>query len=158
MSQFQPNAVTNLQAVAVSQGEIALSWTNNNPGFEQGSLIERSVGLAAGSDPQNQFQILGTVASDVSTFADTTTTSGTFYQYRVTPLPCQNAQAPGSTPFVNPKGVIVSATTPGVMPVSYTHLDVYKRQAASRSMPSCSSPWVAAKGFESPQFAEGSPG
>jgi hypothetical protein len=115
MSQFQPNAVTNLQAVAVSQGEIALSWTNNNPGFEQGSLIERSVGLAAGSDPQNQFQILGTVASDVSTFADTTTTSGTFYQYRVTPLPCQNAQAPGSTPFVNPKGVIVSATTPGVM-------------------------------------------
>ena len=110
MSQFAPNSVSNLTATVISINEIDLSWTNNNPLFESGVLIERSVGLPSGDAPQSQFQVIATVAANVSTYADTTVQPGTLYQYRVTALPASKAM------FTPAQAVIVSATTPGVAP------------------------------------------
>lgn len=108
MSASQPNAVTNLTAIAASVSEIDLSWTNNNSGFEAGALIERALPGQSGN-----FQTLATVGAGVASYADTTAMPGGTYTYRVTALPF------ASRAFVPAQPVIASATTPGTPPHVY---------------------------------------
>jgi titin len=103
MSATQPNAVTNLNATAVSVNEIDLSWTNNNPGFEAGALIERT----SPGQPSN-FMTLATVSAAVASYADTSVQPGGTYSYRLTALPWS------SRAFVPAQPAITSATTSGV--------------------------------------------
>jgi fibronectin type 3 domain-containing protein len=70
-----PVAPTNLFLGQVSTTEVDLSWTDNSAD-ETGFRIERSVAGAP-------FALLTTVAANVTTYADTTVTAGTAYDYRV---------------------------------------------------------------------------
>lgn len=108
MSASQPNPITNLTATAVSVHEIDLAWTNNNPGFEAGALIER----ALPGQPTN-FQALATVSAGVTSYQDTSVLPGGLYVYRVTALPLSGRS------FVPAPGVIASAETPGIPPHVY---------------------------------------
>jgi hypothetical protein len=108
MPATQPNAVTNLSATAVSVHEIDLAWTNNNPGFEAGAVIER----ALPGQPTN-FQALATVGAGVTSYQDMSVLPGGTYAYRVTALPFS------SRAFAPAPGVIASAITPGIPPHIY---------------------------------------
>jgi hypothetical protein len=108
MPASQPNAVTHLIATAVSVSEIDFSWINNNPGFEAGALIERTL-----PGQSTNFQTLATVAAGVTSYADTSVLSGGTYVYRVTALPFS------SRAFVPASPVTASATTPGLAPHVY---------------------------------------
>ena len=108
MSATQPNAVTNLTATAVSVHEIDLSWVNNNPGFEAGALIERTLP----GQPTN-FQSLATVSAGTTTYADTSVQPGGTYAYRVTALPLS------SRAFVAAQPAVTSVATPGIPPHVY---------------------------------------
>jgi len=72
----KPESPPNLSATALSTTEIALSWTDNNPD-EEGFSIERK---KAGED----FSLLATVETDVTSYIDGTCESNTEYTYRVT--------------------------------------------------------------------------
>lgn len=108
MSATQPNAVTNLTATPVSVNEIDLSWVNNNPGFEAGATIERTI-----APGQMNFMTLATVGAGASSFADMTAQPGGRYTYRVTALPFS------SRAFVPAQPAVASASTSGVPPHLY---------------------------------------
>ncbi len=108
MSRFAPASVSNLTATVISINEIDLAWTN---GENNGCQIERSVPLASADVSPTNFQTLALVAAGVTTYADTTVQSGSFYVYRVTTL--SESDAPMFTPAAK---VTVSATTKGVQP------------------------------------------
>ncbi len=108
MSSTQPNAVTNLTATAVGVHEIDLSWVNNNPGFEAGALIERTLPGQA-----TNFMSIATVSVGVTSYADTSVQPGGMYNYRVTALPFS------SRAFVPAPPAIATTTTPGIPPHVY---------------------------------------
>lgn len=81
MSATQPLSITNLQA-AVSGTSVALSWTNNNAGFEAGAEIYRTI--ATGEE--TNFVLLATVPAGQTTYVDNVTHGQTLL-YRVTALP-----------------------------------------------------------------------
>ena len=105
MSASQPNAVTNLTATIVSVHEIDLAWTNDNPRFEAGALIERTT---PGQD--TNFAPVATVAAGARSYVDTTVQPGSRYIYRVTALPFS------SRAFVPAQPVLVSASISGQPP------------------------------------------
>jgi hypothetical protein len=70
-----PAAPTDLTATAVSPTRIDLEWTDNS-GDEQGFRIERSLDAFV-------FSEIATVATNVTTFSDTTVSPDTLYFYRV---------------------------------------------------------------------------
>ena len=72
---FTPSSPSALKAIAVSSNRINLSWTDNAAN-ETGFKIERSL------DGVN-FTVIATTAANVSTFADTRSTTYTQYTYRV---------------------------------------------------------------------------
>jgi hypothetical protein len=71
-------APSNLGAVAVSLGQIDLSWTDN-ANNESGFKVERCTGAGCTSG----FSQIGTVAANVTTYSDTTVIEGTSYGYQV---------------------------------------------------------------------------
>ena len=72
-----PAAPTNLAANTVSRSQINLSWTDN-AGSESGFRIERC------KNPNcTNFAQIAQVGADVTTFADTTLSKNTAYNYRV---------------------------------------------------------------------------
>ena len=70
-----PAAPSNLAASAAGQTRVDLTWADNSAD-ETGFVIERATGNGA-------FAVLTTVGANVTTFADTTVTASTGYQYRV---------------------------------------------------------------------------
>ena len=70
-----PVAPSNLAASASSQTRVDLTWADQSSD-ETGFVIERATGNGA-------FAVLTTVGANVTTFADTTVTASTSYQYRV---------------------------------------------------------------------------
>lgn len=70
-----PLAPSNLMGVVGSSTQINLSWTDNSTN-ETGFKIERKTGSGT-------FTIVGTTATDITTFSDTGLTTNTNYTYRV---------------------------------------------------------------------------
>ena len=105
-----PLAPTGLSAVAISSGQVDLSWTDNS-NAETTFHIERR--LTGGSDP---FQEIDTVGANVTTYSDATVAPETGYSYRVFAV---NGQGPSG--FSNTDDV----TTPPVAgpPGAPTSLD-----------------------------------
>jgi hypothetical protein len=98
-------APTGLTAVAVSAGQINLTWQDGN-GNETQSRLERKTG-AGGA-----FAQIATPAANVSAHSDTTLSPSTTYVYRV-----RACNAVGCSPYSNE----ASATTPGLpVPVALT--------------------------------------
>ena len=71
-----PNAPSNLAAVAISSTQVNLSWTDNSWN-ESGFRILRS------SDGGLTWSQIAQLGANVTTFADTHTSSGITYLYRV---------------------------------------------------------------------------
>jgi predicted nucleotidyltransferase len=71
-----PLGPTNLAANAISISEVNLTWIDNS-NVETGYVVERSVG-----NNQN-FSILATLNSNITTYADSGIAPGTLYYYRV---------------------------------------------------------------------------
>jgi uncharacterized protein (TIGR02145 family) len=70
-----PFAPSNLTGTVASTTQINLSWTDNSTN-ETGFKIERKTGIGT-------YSIIGTTATDVTTFNDTGLSQGTTYTYRV---------------------------------------------------------------------------
>jgi uncharacterized protein (TIGR02145 family) len=70
-----PVAPSNLSGVVASTTQINLSWTDNSTN-ETGFKIERKSGAGT-------YAVIGTTATDITTFSDTGLTSSTTYTYRV---------------------------------------------------------------------------
>lgn len=70
-----PSAPTNLQAEAISQTEIKLTWQDNSNN-EDGFKIERKI-------IDGTYTLIGSVGANVTTYTDTNLTPGTTYIYRV---------------------------------------------------------------------------
>jgi hypothetical protein len=81
-------APTQLSSTAVT-GAVALAWADNS-GHESGYLVERS----ANGGP---WATLGTVAANVTAYADTTLSPGNSYQYRVLATGPGGNSAPSNT-------------------------------------------------------------
>jgi hypothetical protein len=71
-----PDAPTNLAVALTAQTAITLTWTDNS-NDENGFKIERSL------DGSSGWMQVGTVVTDVTTYADTGLTCETPYYYRV---------------------------------------------------------------------------
>ncbi|MFA5795483.1 MAG: DUF2341 domain-containing protein [Candidatus Brocadiia bacterium] len=76
-SSIIPQNPSNLVATVISDSEIDLAWSDNSPN-EGGFIIERKTSQTA------TFQVLATVTSNVTTYADTNVAELTNYFYRVT--------------------------------------------------------------------------
>jgi uncharacterized protein (TIGR02145 family) len=70
-----PVAPTNLTGTVASTTQINLSWTDNSTN-ETGFKIERKTGTGT-------YAVIGTTATDITTYSDTDLTQGTTYTYRV---------------------------------------------------------------------------
>ena len=70
-----PSAATNLSATAASSSSIDLAWTDN-ASDEDGFIVERS------ADGTN-FNLIGSIGADVSTYSDNGLNASTLYYYRV---------------------------------------------------------------------------
>ena len=91
-----PSAATSLSATAVSSSSIDLAWTDN-ASDEDGFNVERS------ADGTN-FNLIGSIGADVSTYSDNGLNASTLYYYRVIAF-----NTAGSSAFSN----IANATTLG---------------------------------------------
>lgn len=87
-----PAAPSNLSAAAVSFTQVGLSWSDNAAN-EEGFQIERRLTRA-------NFQVIATVAADITTFTDENLSEGTTYIYRISAF-----NAIGSSPFSNEASV-----------------------------------------------------
>ncbi|MBL9145020.1 MAG: immunoglobulin domain-containing protein [Verrucomicrobiaceae bacterium] len=88
LSHQGPAAPTNLVAVAKLNGSIDLTWTDTVTD-EAGFVIERALGTST------VFAEVGRVATDASSFSDTTTTAGLSTKYRVRGINSANAAVLG---------------------------------------------------------------
>ena len=118
-----PAAPSDLTAVAVSPTQIDLDWQDNS-GDEQGFRIERSLDAFT-------FNEIATVATNVTTFSDTTVSPETLYFYRVLafnnfgnsePSNIAFAQTPPSPIPVNPV-IVVDPTSIDFGSVRITQTD-----------------------------------
>ena len=101
LSAAPPEAPTSLSATAVSSSQIDLTWTDNASN-ESGFQIERSTDAAT-------FTQIGEVASNVTTYADTSLSAATQYRYRV-----RAYNATGPSAFAGPtSATTLSARTTG---------------------------------------------
>ncbi len=107
----RPAAPTNLAATVINERQINLFWTNNSAS-ESGFRIERTL------NPNGSWAAVGTVAANVTTFADTTVLESTTYYYRVLafnsggdsdPSNVVNATTPALTVPVAPSGLQATA-------------------------------------------------
>lgn len=89
LSHQGPAAPTNLVAVAKLNGSIDLTWTDSVTD-EAGFVIERALGTST------VFAEVGRVATDATTFSDTTTTAGLSTKYRVRGINSANAAVLGN--------------------------------------------------------------
>lgn len=71
-----PEAPSGLSATAVSSTQINLSWTDNSSG-EAGFKIERKTGIGG------SYAEIATVGANISSYSDTSVSTGTTYYYRV---------------------------------------------------------------------------
>jgi len=71
-----PNAPSNLVAIAVSSGQIDLSWQDNSPN-ETGFKIERKTGA------EGSYRQIAAVGADITTYSDVGLLESTTYYYRM---------------------------------------------------------------------------
>jgi uncharacterized protein (TIGR02145 family) len=100
-----PVAPSNLIGVVGSSTQINLSWTDNSTN-ETGFKIERKTGSGT-------YTIIGTTATDITTFSDTGLTTNTNYTYRV-----YSNNAGGNS--VNYSNEVTLAATVNVVPLPIT--------------------------------------
>jgi hypothetical protein len=91
------SAPVNLTAVAISPTQVNLTWADTAAGIETGFIIQRAVGAST------SFSQVGTSATGVTTFSDTSALAGTTYIYRVLATSAGGNSAASAT---------ASATTP----------------------------------------------
>ncbi|MEQ1758998.1 MAG: fibronectin type III domain-containing protein, partial [Vicinamibacterales bacterium] len=107
-----PAAATALTATVPTAGTVQLTWIDGSS-TETGFHIERSTGAGAWTE-------IGTVASDVTTYADTTVASETDYSYRV-----RAANVGGLSGYSNVATVTTTPATPtGLVATALTHASV----------------------------------
>ena len=104
-----PAAPTTLVATAVSASQVNLTWTDNATS-ETGFRIERA--LVTGGTT-GAFAAIGTVAANVTTYSDITTTFLTTYAYRVFAFNVNGDSLPSN---------VATVTTPVAPPVAPTGL------------------------------------
>lgn len=111
-----PVAPSNLTGVVASTTQINLTWTDNSTN-ETGFKIERKTGTGT-------YAVVGTTATDVTTFSDTGLTPATTYTYRV-----YSYNAGGNSPTYSNELIITSQyvipnTTIGTQTWQTKNLDV----------------------------------
>ena len=104
-----PAAPTTLSATAVSSSRIDLTWTDHASN-ESGFQIERSTDAAT-------FTQIGEVASNVTTYADTSLSAATQYRYRV-----RAYNATGPSAFAGPTSATTLSAPPAQPPSAPTGL------------------------------------
>jgi VCBS repeat-containing protein len=127
---------TNLVATGVSANQIDLSWVDNS-NDETGFSIERS--------SEYEFQVVDidwTVASDMTTFSDTTTAVGNLYYYRV------HASPPWTPDTQSTNIVEVSTYAPAQPIVTVTHLSSNRVDLSWTSDPEASGTWSGSASFQ----------
>ena len=102
-----PASPTGVTAMATSQTRVIVAWTDSSSAIENGFIIQRS------TDGVN-FALIGTVATGVTTFADTTAQAGNTYLYRViatgvTGNSAASATATATTPAANALSTALSS-------------------------------------------------
>jgi uncharacterized protein (TIGR02145 family) len=121
-----PVAPSNLTGTVASSTQINLSWTDNSTN-ETGFKIERKTGTGT-------YAIIGTTATDVTTFNDTGLSQGTTYTYRV----YSNNAVGNSLTYSNEKILTTLIEIPGIAGPNVTDIDGNVYQTVTN----CNSTWT----------------
>ena len=117
-----PPAPSSLTATPVTPSRIDLAWTDNSS-TEQGFKIERSTG--------GSWSVIASVGANVTSYANTSLTSGTVYSYRVKAYDGPNESAYSNTASASPLPPPAAPSSLAATPVSSSRIDLVWTDNAS---------------------------